>query len=51
MGNLVDCMICFDFLGLIIIVKIGDMKGGGLYNIVYLIFIDDRGNRLKELCL
>lgn len=45
MGNMVDCFSCFDILGLVIIVKIGDMKGGGLYNIVYLMIIDEKGNR------
>lgn len=51
MGNIVDCCNCFDIFGLVIIVKIGDIKGGGLYNVVFLMIIDEKGNRFKELCL
>lgn len=51
MGNTVDCMSCFDSPGLLITVKTGDTKGGGLHNAAFLTLIDDKGNRSKELCL
>ncbi|XP_044181127.1 polyunsaturated fatty acid lipoxygenase ALOX15B-like isoform X3 [Acropora millepora] len=37
--------------GLVVTVKTGDTKGGGLHNAAYLTLIDDRGNRSKEMCL
>lgn len=51
MGNSLDCMTCFDLPCLIITVKTGDTKGGGLHNAAFLTLIDERGNRSKELCL
>lgn len=51
MGNTVDCFSCFDIPGLVITVKTGDTKGGGLHNTAYLTIIDEKGNRSQELCL
>ncbi|KAL9962848.1 hypothetical protein ACROYT_G031994 [Oculina patagonica] len=51
MGNTVDCFSCFDIPGLVITVKTGDTKGGGLHNAAFLTIIDEKGNRSKELCL
>ena len=51
MGNTVDCCSCFDIPGLVITVKTGDTKGGGLHNAAFLTIIDEKGNRSKELCL
>lgn len=46
-----DCFSCFDIPGLVITVKTGDTKGGGLHNTAYLTIIDEKGNRSQELCL
>ena len=51
MGNALDCYSCFDVPNLMVTVKTGDTKKGGLHNTAYLTLIDEKGNRSQEFRL